>query len=66
MIFHSCAYPLTIYHLYILVTESNGVQRKHHKTVKCIIKSKNKVLPRHPGAKGKYGRYVFQTKYFSL
>ena len=60
MNFHSCAYPLPIYPLCILVMESNGIQRKHHKTVKLIIKLNNKVLPRHTGTqyltKGKYGR----------
>ena len=70
MIFHGCAYPLPIYPLHILVTESNGIQGKHLKTVKIIIKSNNKVLLRPPGTqyltKGKFGRYVFEMKYFLL
>ena len=52
----------------ILVTGSNGIQRKDRKTVKLLNRI-NKVLPRHPATrcltKVKRDRHVLEAKYSS-
>ena len=46
--------------------ESNGIQKKHRKTVNLLLNPNNKVLLRHPDtqclAKLKHGRYLLESK----